>query len=61
MNLLIKSARIIDPKSKDHNKIRDILIIDGVIKQISSRIEEGKKSTKKESKKYLQQITYMFP
>ena len=51
MNLLIKSARIIDPKSKDHNKIRDILIIDGVIKQIASRIEEGKKSTKKGIKK----------
>ena len=40
MNILIKSARVIDPKGKHHNKIRDILIKNGVIKKIAVNIKE---------------------
>lgn len=51
MKLLIKSAKIIDPTSKHHNKIRDILIVDGVIKEIASKIKECKESIKKGTEK----------
>ena len=36
MNLLIKSALVLDPQSKFHNSKVDILIIDGVITSIGS-------------------------
>jgi dihydroorotase len=39
MNLLIKSATLIDPNSPFHQKIIDLLILNGVIKQISPGIE----------------------
>ena len=42
MNILIKSARVIDPRGKYHNKIRDILIENGVIKKIAAKIKEIK-------------------
>jgi dihydroorotase len=42
MNLLIKSAKIIDQKSKHHLKKRDILIENGFIKKISAKIENPK-------------------
>ncbi len=42
MNILIKSARVIDPRGKYHNKIRDILIENGVIKTIATKIKETK-------------------
>ncbi len=45
MNILIKSANVIDPKGKHHNKIRDILIENGVIKKIAAKIKEGKTIT----------------
>ena len=45
MNILIKSASVIDPKGKHHNKIRDILIENGVIKKIAQKIKEGKAMT----------------
>ena len=45
MNILIKSAIVIDPKGKHHNKIRDILIENGVIKKIAQKIKEGKTMT----------------
>ena len=45
MNILIKSARVIDPKGKHHNKIRDILIKNGVIKKIAVNIKEKKSIT----------------
>jgi len=45
MNILIKSARVIDPKGKHHNKIRDILIKNGVIKKIAVNIKEKKAIT----------------
>ena len=45
MNILIKSARIIDPRGKYHNKIRDILIENGVIKKIAATIKETKAKT----------------
>ena len=45
MNILIKSARIIDPRGKYHNKIRDILIENGVIKKIAAKIKETKAIT----------------
>ncbi len=40
MNLLIKSARIIDTNSKHHNKTCDILITDGIITKIAKNITE---------------------
>ena len=45
MNILIKSARVIDPRGKNHNKIRDILIENGVIKKIAAKIKETKAKT----------------
>jgi len=38
MNVLIKQAKIVDPKSSHHNQTRDILIIDGTITKISEKI-----------------------
>ena len=38
MNILIKSAKIIDPKSQYNNETRDILVEKGKIAKISSRI-----------------------
>lgn len=38
MNVLLKSATIIDPKSEFHNKTQDILIENGIITKIGSRI-----------------------
>ena len=38
MDILLKSARIIDPESSYHNKVRDILISGGVIQQVSASI-----------------------
>ncbi|MBC8266535.1 MAG: dihydroorotase [Flavobacteriales bacterium] len=42
MNILIKSARVIDPNGKHHNKIRDILIKNGIIKKVAAKIKEAK-------------------
>ena len=42
MNLLIKSARIIDPNSKHHNKIMDIFIKSGRIEKIAKSIKSCK-------------------
>ena len=39
MNILIKSAIIVDTNSKHHSKKRDILIKNGVIVKIASKIE----------------------
>ncbi len=44
MNLLIKSAKIIDTNSKYHNKIMDIFIKNGKIKKIAKSIKSCKKS-----------------
>lgn len=44
MNVLIKSARIIDSKSKHHKKIMDVLIKDGRIKKIAKSIDPCTKS-----------------
>ena len=38
MDILLKSARIIDTESAYHNKVRDILISGGVIQQVSESI-----------------------
>lgn len=43
MNILIKSATIIDPKSDYHNKTQDILVEKGVISKISKSIKNPKK------------------
>lgn len=40
MNVLIKSATIVDPKSDFHNQTNDILIEKGVISQISNQIKK---------------------
>ncbi|HEX8269011.1 MAG TPA: dihydroorotase [Flavobacterium sp.] len=39
MNLIIRAAKIINPESSFHNKITDILLADGVIKQIGADIK----------------------
>ena len=46
MNLLIKSARIIDTNSKYHKKIMDIFIKDGKIEKIDKSIKSCKESLK---------------
>ncbi len=43
MNILIKSATIIDPKSEFHNLTQDILIEKGVISQIGNQLKNPKK------------------
>ncbi len=43
MNVLLKSATIIDSKSSLHFKVRDILIENGKISKIASKIPENKK------------------
>ena len=42
MNILIKSAKVIDPNGKHHHKTRDILIRNGMIKKIARNIKEEK-------------------
>ncbi len=42
MNVLIKSATIVDPKSDFHNQTHDILIEKGTISQIGKQIENPK-------------------
>ena len=42
MNILIKSAKIIDPRNKDNGKQKDILILNGVIKEIKTNIDVSK-------------------
>src|ERR1700741_753945 len=49
MNLLIKQARIIDPKSPFHNKVVDILIENGTITQIKKGITASGVKTIEES------------
>ena len=44
MNLLIKSAKIIDSNSKHHNKIMDVFIKDGKIDKIAKSIKSCKES-----------------
>ena len=44
MNLLIKSAKIIDSNSKHHNKIMDVFIKNGKIEKISKSIKSCKES-----------------
>ena len=39
MIVLIRAAKIVDPNSKYHNKIADILIENGIIKAIENRLE----------------------
>lgn len=38
MNIVIRQAKIIDPHSPNHNSVCDVLISNGVIKQISKKI-----------------------
>jgi dihydroorotase len=45
MTILIKSATVIDPKSKFHNKTVDILVEDGTIKTISESITSSADTT----------------
>ena len=48
MNLLIKSARIIDPNSKHNNKVMDIFIKSGRIEKIAKSIKSCKESLEAE-------------
>lgn len=43
MNILIKSATIIDPKSEFHNTTQDLLIENGIITNIGTQLENPKK------------------
>ncbi len=43
MNILIKSAKIIDPKSEFHNTTQDLLIEKGIISQIGHHLKNPKK------------------
>ncbi|MFH6770168.1 dihydroorotase [Gaetbulibacter aquiaggeris] len=43
MNILIKSAKIIDPKSEFHNTTQDLLIEKGIISQIGQNLKNPKK------------------
>ena len=43
MNILIKSATIIDPKSEFHNTIQDLLIENGIITNIGNNLKNPKK------------------
>ena len=43
MNILIKSAKIIDPKSEFHNTTQDLLIEKGIISQIGNQLKNPKK------------------
>ncbi|MBX2829285.1 MAG: dihydroorotase [Flavobacteriaceae bacterium] len=45
MDILLKSATIIDPASKHHGKKRDILIQDGVIQKIAASLPDSKSTT----------------
>ena len=47
MNLLIKSATIIDKNSEFHNQIVDILIEKGIIVNIGSDLKNSKNFKKK--------------
>lgn len=47
MNILIKSAKIIDPNSDYHNKVMDVLVKDGKIEKISKSIKSCSKSIAK--------------
>ncbi len=42
MNILLKSATIIDPMSKHHGKKRDVLIEKGIITKIAATIKDSK-------------------
>ncbi|MEW6467632.1 MAG: dihydroorotase [Bacteroidota bacterium] len=42
MNLLIKSAKVTDPNSPFNNKVVDIRIVNGVIKEVKPGLSEGK-------------------
>lgn len=41
MNVLVKSAKIIQPNSELHNSINDILIENGIIKKIAKKIQNS--------------------
>ena len=41
MKVILKSTRIIDVNSKHHNKVKDILIEDGIIKKIDKKITKN--------------------
>lgn len=45
MEILIRSARIIDTGSPFHNQVKDILVVDGQIKKIGSKIQNINKAT----------------
>ena len=40
MKVILKSTRIIDVNSKHHNKVKDILIEDGIITKIENKISK---------------------
>ena len=43
MNIILKSATIVDPGSKHHMKKRDVLIENGVITKIAAKVNPTKK------------------
>lgn len=53
MNILIKSVKIIDPRSKYNNQKKDILIKNGKIQKISNNINTGAKKIIEEKNLYV--------
>lgn len=53
MNLLIKSATVVDPASPFNNQVTDILITDGLISQIATSIDGGDAEVIDATGKYL--------
>jgi dihydroorotase len=45
MEILIRSARIVDTGSSHHNQVKDILIANGTIKKIGSKLQNTTKAT----------------
>ena len=50
MDIIIRSARVIHPGSKHHNKVVDILISNGKVKKIAARITDAPKAKEVRSK-----------
>ena len=62
MNLLIKSAKIIDTNSKHHNKIMDVFIKNGKIEKIAKSIKSCKESVASgKEKEYSAQNLHLSP
>jgi dihydroorotase len=53
MRWLFKSAHIVDPGGPHHNKVRDVLVVDGMITQVKATITASKARTIKQANLHL--------